>query len=106
MVIAVKPLKPYMLKRWRLNRNPEPLWFFTCARPGRTGNPATKTSPVSDDLVRRWVSGLPGPRTAIVSLLGKKPDGTSEFSFYSFYGGFDLPSERPGCLSFENWLDK
>ena len=104
--LLVKPIKPYMLKRWRLATRPQPLWFFTCARPGRTKNPASKTSPVPDDMVHRWVMGLPGPRTAIVSLLGRKPDGTSEFLFYSFYGGFDLPSERPGCLSFQDWLDR
>jgi hypothetical protein len=61
---------------------------------------------VPDDLVHRWVLGLPGARTAIVSLLGRKPDGTSEFSFYSFRGGFDLASDRPGCLSLQEWLDK
>ena len=40
-----------------------------------------------------------------MSLLGRKPDGTSEFSFYFFYGGFDLQDDRPGCLSFQSWLD-
>jgi hypothetical protein len=102
----VKPIKPYMLKRWRLDATREPLWFFTCARPGRNGNQASKTASVSDDVVHRWVLGLPGPHTAIVSLLGRKPDGTSEFSFYSFYGGFDLPADNPGRLSFQSWLDK
>jgi hypothetical protein len=57
-----------------------------------------------DDVVHRWVLGLPGPNTAIVSLLGRKPDGLSEFSFYSFYGGFDHPSDHPGHLSFQKWL--
>jgi len=99
-------MKPYMLKRWRLDTTGPPLWFFTCARPGRSGNPASKTASVSDDLVHRWVLGLPGPRTAIVSLLGRKPDGTSEFLVYTFRGGFDLPSDRLGCLSFHDWLDK
>jgi hypothetical protein len=106
MAPAVKPIKPYMLKRWRLDTTHKPLWFFTCARPGRSGNQASKAASVSDNLVHRWVLGLPGPSTAIVSLLGRKPDGTSEFSFYSFHGGFDLPSDRPGCLSFQDWLDK
>ena len=55
---------------------------------------------------RRWVFGLPGPSTAIVSLLGRKPDGLSEFAFYSFYGGFDLAQKQPGCLSFREWLDR
>jgi hypothetical protein len=79
-------------------------YFFTGARPGRTGDPASKHGHVPDDLVHRWVLGLPGPNTAIVSLLGRKPDGLSEFSFYSFYGGFDLPSEHPGRLSFQQCL--
>jgi hypothetical protein len=99
----LKPLKPYMLRRWRIGGLD---YFFTCARPGRTGNPVSKNSQVQDSLVRRWVLGLPGPNTAIVSLLGSKPDGRSEFSFYSFYGGFDLPAENPGRLSFQQWVDK
>ncbi len=33
----------------------------------------------------------------VVSLLGQKPDGTSEFSFYSFY--------EKG-KSFQQWLDQ
>lgn len=102
----LKPLKPYMLKRWRVNMQPKPLSFFTCARPGRTGNPSTKTKPVPDETVHRWVLGLPGPKTALISLLGRKPDGTSEFSFYSFYGGFDSPSDREGCISFQEWFGK
>jgi hypothetical protein len=106
MVPAVKPIKPYMLKRWRLDATQPPLWFFTCARPGHSGNPASKTGYVSDNLVHRWILGLPGPCTVIVSLLGRKPDGTSEFSFYSFHGGFDLPSARPGSLAFRDWLNK
>lgn len=102
---ALKPAKPYMLRRWRIGLSPNPHYFFTCARPGRTGNLQSKNAPVSDDVVHRWVLGLPSPKTAIVSLLGRKPDGLSEFSFYSFYGGFDLASNHPGQLSFQEWLD-
>ncbi len=61
---------------------------------------------MSDDLVHRWVLVLPGPEAVIVSLLGRKPDGMSKFSFYSFYGGLDLPSEHPGHLSFQKWLPR
>ena len=102
----LKPLKPHMLRRWRIGAATNSHHFFTCARPGRTGAPASKHAPISDDLVHRWVLGLPGPQTAIVSLLGRKPDGLSEFSFYSFYGGFDLPSDCPGRLSFQAWLTR
>ena len=95
-----------MLRRWRTTASPTSYHFHTCARPGRTGDPATKNRPVPDDLAHRWVRGLPGPNTAIVSLLGRKPDGLSEFSFYSFYGGFDLPSDHPGRLSFQEWFER
>jgi hypothetical protein len=99
---ALKALKPYNLRRWKVGIPPR--HFFTCARPGRTGNPASKSAPVSDNPVHRWVVGLPGPKTAIVSLLGRKPDGTSEFSFYSFHGGFDCQTDHHGSLSFQEWL--
>lgn len=91
-----------MLRRWRIG--PSSKSFFTCARPGRTGDAASKYALVPDSKVHRWIMGLPGPNTAIVSLLGCKPDGTSEFSFYSFYGGFDRSSDRPDALSFHEWL--
>lgn len=103
---GLKPLKPYMMRRWRIGPSPNSHQFYTCARPGRTGDPKSKNVPVSDELVHRWILGLPGPQTSIVSLLGSKPDGLSEFSFYSFYGGFDIPSEHPRRLSFQEWLTK
>jgi hypothetical protein len=102
----LKALKPYRLRRWRVGQPPECLFLFTCARPGRTSKPSSADVDISDDLVHRWVAGLPGPKTAIVSLLGRKPDGLSEFSFYSFYGGFDLASNNPGRLAFQEWLDR
>ena len=84
----------------------ESVEFFTCARPGRSkGN----RDPVSDDVVHQWVRRLPGTsNTAVVSLLGRKhgPDGVSEFSFYSFCGGFDTSAERRGRPSFQEWLDR
>src|SRR2546426_2008088 len=102
----MKPLKPFRLRRWQIGTPTDRFHFFTCARPGRTGDPASKHAQVSENMVHRWVLGLPYPNTAIVSLLGRKPDGLSEFSFYSFYGGFDSPSEHPGRLSFQEWLDR
>lgn len=93
-----------MLKRYRISRPPHCYWFFTCARPGRRKEPSTKSAIIPDKIVRRWVLGLPGPNTAIISLLGRKPDGMSEFSFYPFLGGFDTASERPGLPSFKEWL--
>jgi hypothetical protein len=42
----------------------------------------------------------------MASLLGRKPDGTSESAFYSFYGGYDKSEERPGHKSFRECLEQ
>jgi hypothetical protein len=44
--------------------------------------------------------------TSVVSLLGRKPDVMSEFSFYSFVGKFDTFAERGHRPSFQEWLDQ
>jgi hypothetical protein len=67
--------------------------LFTCARPGRSKGP---TANVEDKILDEWVRNLPGPHTVIVSLLGTKPDRSSEYSFYSFY-----PRK-----TFQAWLDR
>jgi len=52
---------------------------------------------VPDQLVLDWAYGLPGgPEIFIVSLLGRKPWGASEFSLYS---SFD------DAKSFQEWLN-
>ena len=94
------PSKPYILRRWRLDDN----HFYTCARPGRTGDPKTKAVGVPDDIVHRWVLGLPGPQTVIVSLLGCKPNGQSEFGFYSFHGRDEHTDQSSRSVSFSEWL--
>lgn len=81
--------------------------FFTCARPGRSKDPASKKASVADHVVDKWVATLsPGTRTAIVSLLGRKPGGMSEFDFYTFHGKDDTPQERGSRPSFQQWLDR
>jgi len=72
-------MEPFKKKRWRRGSS----LLFTCARPGRS---KCKEGPVDDKIVDVWVRNLPGQNTVIVSLLGKKPNGLSEYSFYSFYG--------------------
>ena len=104
----MKRMTPFRLRRWQVGPPATRFYsyFFTCGRPGYTGNPANKHAQVPDEMVHRWVLGLPRPNTVIVSLLGREPDGLSEYSYYSFYGGFDSPSEHPGCLSLQEWLDR
>ena len=87
-------MEPYNLKMWKIDTSQgDIVYFHTCARPGRSKGPKGR---VSDQIVSAWISGLPGPDIAIVSLLGRKQGhkGNSEFSYYSFSGGFDTCSER------------
>ena len=99
---AIKPQKPYRLRRWRMDTPTGPAYLFTC---GRLGREKSKNLAVPDDLVHRWVLGLRGSNTAIVSLLGRKPDGTSEYSFNSFCGGCDTEAERGNRQTFQEWLE-
>lgn len=74
--------------------------LFTCARPGRSlGSRAA----VPDEIAESWVDSLPRANTVhLVSLLGRKEDGRSEYSFYTFRGGCEHPADRP---TFQEWLD-
>jgi hypothetical protein len=75
-------MEPHRLRRWRRRSSPEPTPIYTCSRPGRSFG---ASGHVTDSIVSRWLAGLPNHRhLAIASLLGKKPDGTDEHSFYSF----------------------
>ena len=97
-------MEPYKLRRWRRGSSPDRVALFSCARPGRSHG---KNGSVPDAVVHKWIKGLPGgDATAVVSLLGEKPDGTSEFSFYSFAGAKDVESHRRRGPSFEQWLTK
>jgi hypothetical protein len=96
-------MEPYKKRRWRRATESRPLQFFTCARPGRSGD---KTKAVPDATVHAWAKHLPGPHTSIISLLGRKPppNSTSEFTFYTFYGRADTFEEQRGKRSWQEWL--
>lgn len=97
------PRKPHNLTRWALTDSPD--WsFWTCARPGRHRGPSAD---VPDEDVHLWVTSmlehLDRRPLVLVSLLGRKETGKSEFSFYSFHGGYDVPGESSGGF-FAAWL--
>ncbi len=99
-------MEPHKMRQWTTPEcTLDEAHFYTCARPGRSKG---RYGAVPDALVSDWVRGLPEPDTAIVSLLGRKrgPEGLSEFSFYSFCGGLDTPTERRNRLDFQEWLDQ
>ena len=88
-------MEPWRWKRWKISPSSARTDFYTCARPGRSKGSKGK---VPDRLLRDSVLGLPAAgNVVVVSLLGHKPDGTSEFSFYSFFGRRQ---------SFQQWLDR
>jgi hypothetical protein len=89
----MKLQEPYRLTQWRLPAPHSGGRLFTCARPGRSKGTKAK---VSDKQVHEWVCGLPAGNLVLVSLLGQKKDGRSEWSFYSFH--------RDG-RTFQDWLD-
>lgn len=97
------PKEPYRLYRCVPTTGTFRGEFFTCARPGRSREPLVKSVP--DDWVDAWVKGLPCTEPiAILSLLGWKANGRSEFSFYSFRGSGE-ETERPDRPTFQQWLD-
>ena len=56
----------------------------------------------------QWAHGLLMFRPLhIVSLLGQKPEpnSKSEYSYYSFRGGHESLLERPGTITFQEWLN-
>lgn len=100
-------MEPYRLRQWKISDSPNPVCFFTCARLGRSSYKyKKKNNNVSDVIVSQWVRNLPGPNTAIVSLLGRKPKNgnQSEFSFYTFCGGSDTPLECGNKPTLQEWL--
>lgn len=93
--------EPFRLTRCASATNQINGQLFTCSKPGRSMGPST--TEISDECVREWIAGLPTSmeEIIIISLLGRKPTGLSEFSYYSSRGGFD----QPGCPTFQEWLD-
>ena len=76
--------------------------LFTCGRPGRATFKLARIR-IDDDTIDQWVNGLPKANVLhIVSLLGHKKDGCSEFDYYPFRS-----SKEPGTKpTFQEWLDE
>lgn len=74
--------------------------LFTCGRPGR-GTFRRRRVLVDDETLERWVKGLPEPGTVhLVSLLGSKKDGYSEFGYYPFRSAMQSGTKP----TFQAWL--
>ena len=75
--------------------------LFTCGRPGRATFGREKR-PVDEDLIDLWVQGLPEAEVLpIISLLGQKTTGFSEFGYYPFRSSEEVGTKP----TFQEWLD-
>jgi hypothetical protein len=89
--------EPNNLLRWRTGT---PGKVFTCGRPGRATH-GPKIPAVNDEVLSQWVAGLPHyPVLHIVSLLGRKPSGQSEFAPYPFRSEYEASDKD----TFQQWL--
>ncbi len=75
--------------------------LFSCGRPGRATFHRAKVCPLAE-VLDLWASGLPKADILhVVSLLGQKTTGFSEFDYYPFRS-FRESDSRP---TFEDWLN-
>ena len=95
--------EPVSLREWRALTNARDSGrLFTCGRPGR-GTFGREKRPIDDDTIDLWVKGLPEAELVdIVSLLGKKTSGFSEFGYYPFRSSKESGTKP----TFQQWLDE
>ncbi len=95
--------EPINLREWAACEGaPRTGRLFTCGRPGR-GTFGTARRRVDKCTIDQWVEGLPeGEVLHIISLLGEKKDGFSEFSYYPFRSSKEI-GDKP---TFQDWLDE
>jgi hypothetical protein len=95
--------EPYNLREWvplRPSRRGGQL--FTCGRPGRATF-GTDEVFVDDKTIDHWVNRLPKANILhIISLLGRKKKGFSEFGYYPFRSS----KESGAKPTFQEWLDE
>lgn len=97
--------EPINLSEWKPLRPQEVRGrLFTCGRPGRGTSTFGKNKKlVDDDTIKLWIKGLPEANVLhIVSLLGRKSDGFSEYGYYPFRSS----KESGANPTFQQWLDE
>ncbi len=74
--------EPINLREWKAtDRSKQRGRLFTCGRPGRASYGREKVA-VGDEIIDLWASGLPKTDVLhVVSLLGHKTTGFSEFGY-------------------------
>jgi hypothetical protein len=97
-LISCDMREPANLSEWRTSRGR----LFTCGRSGRATFGREKRQ-IGLATIDEWVHGLPKAETLhIVSLLGQKLGGYSEFGYYPFRSSKEA-GDKP---TFQKWLDQ
>jgi hypothetical protein len=94
--------EPMNLREWRsVSASGELGRVFTCGRPGRATFGRERRQ-IAESVINSWIAGLPNvDNLQIVSLLGSKRNGFSEFDYYPFRS-----SKVVGIRStWQDWLD-
>jgi hypothetical protein len=100
---TTEAVEPKNLREWRPRspRNSDAR-LFTCGRPGRAVFDRDRVA-VPEDVIDAWFNGLPqAGELHLISLLGRKRDGYSEFSYYPFRSSLERNDKPP----FESWLER
>jgi hypothetical protein len=94
--------EPINLREWKASAGSERSGrLFTCGRRGRATHGRGKVT-VADGTIDLWVNGLPDADVLhVVSLLGQKTTGLSEFSYCPFRSVNELGTKP----TFEKWLN-
>jgi hypothetical protein len=101
--IRLVNIEPINLREWKQSAPRSGLGrLFTCGRPGRATYGPAKVS-VSNDIIDLWERGLPAAHSVhLISLLGRKTTGLSEFRYYPFRS----VTEEGALPTFEDWLNE
>lgn len=93
--------EPCNLREWRVDSGR----LLTCGRPGR-GKYSGSKKKIPIDVIDAWADGLleAGCRQ-IVSLLGWKAHGLSEFSYYPFRSCEEASDPTDPKSTFQEWLN-
>ena len=94
--------EPINLREWKAPPGSRQIGrLFTCGRPGRATFKREKIR-VPEEIIDLWARGLPKADVVhIVSLLGWKNTGFSEFGYYPFRSS----KEEETKPTFEEWLN-
>ena len=96
-----KMREPINLSEWEKPLKPQGRGrLFTCGRPGRFTFGREKRI-INNETIDQWTHGLPQVECLyIVSLLGRKKNGYSEFSYYPFRSSKEVGAKP----TFQDWL--